>query len=417
MNSMRTTFFPALVAIPLSLYMGLVNQMLLESISSYYILMIAMIFGSMIAGSMPMGGGIVGFPVSVLVYNFVPANGRDFSLMIQSFGMTAASFSIITNKRALLKGHRDTILSFCYFSFIGVLIGLPIKIDPFAVNVFYTTAIVCFAILLYSFDKPWVIEDTGIIPSVKDNQTEENSEENSEVNSEDNSIEDVVVDGRMVVSSNEKDLDATESQIKSDKKSKKILYKLTWTEKFGLVLLSLIGGLISSQIGSGADIMSFAYCCILKHVRSNRLDSSNKGSLNEFMAAFNPNSLTAISVIVMTFTSILGSACRVASQEVDPKVYQAVLACSFIVVFGAPLGSLFLKPKYEVKLRSLFYLFAGLQLIVYGLIKIQGKAMVWLGMCIAIGICILVSMVFRSKNEKSLPWLTFKIDSLVESIR
>merc|ERR1711982_305280 len=75
--------------------------------------------------------------------------------------------------------------------------------------------------------------------------------------------------------------------------------------------------------------------------------------------------------IVMTFTSILGSACRVASQEVDPKVYQAVLACSFIVVFGAPLGSLFLKPKYEVKLRSLFYLFAGLQLIVYGLIKIR----------------------------------------------
>ena len=40
------------------------------------------------------GGGAVAFPVMTLVFSIKPAIARDFSLMIQSAGMSAAAFTI-----------------------------------------------------------------------------------------------------------------------------------------------------------------------------------------------------------------------------------------------------------------------------------------------------------------------------------
>ncbi len=40
------------------------------------------------------GGGAIAFPVMTLVFNIAPSVARDFSLMIQSCGMTAAAFTI-----------------------------------------------------------------------------------------------------------------------------------------------------------------------------------------------------------------------------------------------------------------------------------------------------------------------------------
>ncbi|HYW34332.1 MAG TPA: sulfite exporter TauE/SafE family protein [Balneolaceae bacterium] len=56
---------------------------------------LTMILGSMVAGASSEGGGAVAYPVMTLVFNIKPAVARNFSLAIQSIGMTAASLWII----------------------------------------------------------------------------------------------------------------------------------------------------------------------------------------------------------------------------------------------------------------------------------------------------------------------------------
>lgn len=91
-----------------------------------YFISITMIFGSMIAGMTSEGGGAVAFPVMTLAFNISPAVARDFSLMIQSCGMTAAAFTIFW-MRVQLEWHS---LIFCSLGgIVGMAIGLEF-IDP-----------------------------------------------------------------------------------------------------------------------------------------------------------------------------------------------------------------------------------------------------------------------------------------------
>ena len=62
---------------------------------------VTMAVGSFIAGSTSEGGGAVAFPVMTLLFNIKPAVARDFSLMIQSVGMTAAAIAIFQNRIAI----------------------------------------------------------------------------------------------------------------------------------------------------------------------------------------------------------------------------------------------------------------------------------------------------------------------------
>ncbi|TMS35432.1 hypothetical protein L596_002838 [Steinernema carpocapsae] len=56
---------------------------------------VTMILGATVAGMTSEGGGAVAFPVMTLLLKIDPTVARDFSLMIQSCGMTSAAFSII----------------------------------------------------------------------------------------------------------------------------------------------------------------------------------------------------------------------------------------------------------------------------------------------------------------------------------
>ena len=68
----------------------------METFSRFYIMSLTMIFGSLVAGSTPVGGGAVAFPVMVLFIKLSAEDGRDFSLMIQSVaGLTRFTFSIL----------------------------------------------------------------------------------------------------------------------------------------------------------------------------------------------------------------------------------------------------------------------------------------------------------------------------------
>lgn len=88
----------------------------------------AMAAGSYFAGSTPMGGGTVGFPVLVLLFDLPATLGRNFGLAVQSIGMVSASIFILTARRtldwALLRP-----------ALIGALIGTPLGaafVAPFA---------------------------------------------------------------------------------------------------------------------------------------------------------------------------------------------------------------------------------------------------------------------------------------------
>jgi uncharacterized membrane protein YfcA len=61
----------------------------------------AMAAGSYFAGSTPMGGGTVGFPVLTLLFDQPAALGRNFGLAVQSIGMVSASIFILARRRTL----------------------------------------------------------------------------------------------------------------------------------------------------------------------------------------------------------------------------------------------------------------------------------------------------------------------------
>lgn len=90
-----------------------------QTVAEHWPIAAAMAAGSYFAGSTPMGGGSVGFPVLVLLLGETAALGRDFSLAVQSIGMVSAAIFIFATRRplewALLR-----------WSMIGTLVGAPL---------------------------------------------------------------------------------------------------------------------------------------------------------------------------------------------------------------------------------------------------------------------------------------------------
>jgi uncharacterized protein len=72
-----------------------------EYVQSHWPIALAMALGSYIAGSTPMGGGTVGFPVLVLLFDLPGSLGRNFGLAVQSIGMVSASIYIFSARRPL----------------------------------------------------------------------------------------------------------------------------------------------------------------------------------------------------------------------------------------------------------------------------------------------------------------------------
>lgn len=80
---------------------------------------LAMLFGSYVAGSTPMGGGTVAFPILVLVMDEPASMGRTFSFAIQSVGMSSASIYLLCRRQRL---DRSMIL----WSILGSTLSLPL---------------------------------------------------------------------------------------------------------------------------------------------------------------------------------------------------------------------------------------------------------------------------------------------------
>ena len=102
------------------LFMQGINSALANFMSQISIA-ITMAFGSFVAGGTALGGGAVAFPVMTKVLAIEPATAKVFSLAIQSFGMTAASLTIIFSG---IKYYRSVVLLALFGALPGVAISL-----------------------------------------------------------------------------------------------------------------------------------------------------------------------------------------------------------------------------------------------------------------------------------------------------
>jgi uncharacterized membrane protein YfcA len=348
-----------MMVLPAWLAITIREDLLLSSFQRYYPLSVAMIFGSMIAGSTPLGGGVVAFPVSVLVIGFTSSQGRDFSLMIQSVGMTAATFLILVTKSDLLKKYGDLLVITILSNTVGLIVGMSWTISPYVVMCIYTTSVASFALILAYVETclqqkyyQSVRKEAHQLKSEDSNtKMTERTRESSDIENTD--------DKKSTVTG---ETFAEENKIKAAESN-----PITRVDGLAIFVFGILGGIISSQIGTGADIFWFAYGSLIHNSRN----TAQK---------INSNELTATSIIVMTTTSILGTTLRVSTSGVRAptfEVYQALIACSCIVVFGAPLGSIFLSVKYQKRLKLLFYILSFVQLGSFGIIKIQNDLVAW----------------------------------------
>ncbi len=104
----------------------------------------AMAVGSYAAGSTPMGGGTVGFPILVLLFGQPAELGRDFSFAVQSIGMTSAAIFILARRQPLAWAMLQGALA-------GSLVGTPLGILFLAPHVPPTWIKLVFAIVWGSF--------------------------------------------------------------------------------------------------------------------------------------------------------------------------------------------------------------------------------------------------------------------------
>ncbi len=89
------------------------------TLASHWPIALTMSLGSYVAGSTPMGGGTVAFPVLVLLFEMPGALGRNFGLAIQSIGMTSAAIYIMST-------HRPVDWGLLRPALLGSLIGTPL---------------------------------------------------------------------------------------------------------------------------------------------------------------------------------------------------------------------------------------------------------------------------------------------------
>lgn len=118
--------------------------------AAHWPMALVMAVGSLVAGSMPMGGGAVAFPALVLGYRELPSLARDFGLAIQSVGLVSAFLFIVSRgipiERALLA-----------WSGVGSVAGLALgtvllagRVPADVVKLAFSTLWVSFAIWLVS---------------------------------------------------------------------------------------------------------------------------------------------------------------------------------------------------------------------------------------------------------------------------
>jgi uncharacterized membrane protein YfcA len=114
----------------------------------YYPVM--MVGGAFVAGFTPEGGGAVAFPVLNVFLHVDRVLARDFSIMIQSVGMTSASIFILSDADTRLSDYRP-LLTFVPVCFVGFLLGMSNlqQIPAFIIQALFLSLSATFVIAYY----------------------------------------------------------------------------------------------------------------------------------------------------------------------------------------------------------------------------------------------------------------------------
>lgn len=116
-------------------------------------IMITMIFGSFIAGASSEGGGAIAFPVMTLLLDISPAVARNFSLAIQSIGMTAATLLILDRR---IEIEKKSILWASLGGIPGIIFStfyMTSLFQPATLKVFFVSLWLAFGYALYSINR------------------------------------------------------------------------------------------------------------------------------------------------------------------------------------------------------------------------------------------------------------------------
>jgi uncharacterized membrane protein YfcA len=97
-----------------------------------------MVAGAFVAGFTPEGGGAVAFPVLNVFLHVDRVLARDFSMMIQSVGMTSASVFILSHKDTVIRDFKP-LFAFIPVCILGFLLGMLLlqQIHVFLIQAFY----------------------------------------------------------------------------------------------------------------------------------------------------------------------------------------------------------------------------------------------------------------------------------------
>lgn len=107
----------------------------------------------LLAGMTSEGGGAVAFPVMTLAFKVAPSVARDFSVMIQSCGMTAASLSILYMR---IHVERNALIFCSVGGVIGAIVGLHSldqALSPAQKKMFFVSIWFSFAFALFMLNR------------------------------------------------------------------------------------------------------------------------------------------------------------------------------------------------------------------------------------------------------------------------
>ncbi|MDX1460052.1 MAG: sulfite exporter TauE/SafE family protein [Xanthomonadales bacterium] len=232
----------------------------LPTVLAHWPMAVAMALGSYVAGSTPMGGGTVGFPVLVLLMDLPATLGRDFSFAIQAVGMTSASIYILCRRQFLEWPMLRAALP-------GALVGTPLGIlfvAPHASDLFIK---LLFAAMWCSF---------GIVHLLR--------------------IREITSYQGMTP------------------------HDVSFDHRAGFAV-GLLGSMtVASITGVGVDMMLYMVLVLICHA--------------DLKIAI------PTSVILMAFTSVVGTATKLMLGDVQPGTFENWLAAAPVVAIGAPVGAL-----------------------------------------------------------------------------
>lgn len=297
-----------------------------EEIPRWY-MSITMVFGSMLAGATSEGGAAVAFPVMTLIFGIAPSVARDFSYLIQSVGMTAASFTILW--MGVLIEHK-ALVYVTLGGVGGVIFGLEYcTLDPPYAKMYFVSIWGAFAAALYYLNtiqgrKVYLVLDPPHYPAVW--------------------------------------ASATLWQMDQATYGPLAFYVFFNWKAAVLVATGFLGGIFSSISGSGIDICSFAVLTLFFRV-------------SEKTATPTSVILMAVNTCVAFLYREYGMECPLPNDEAHgwpcgkngggmmQDAYGFFLVCAPIVCFGAPFGSVVGSFVHRLVLAWAVYLTDSVQLV------------------------------------------------------